>query len=568
MSATNGDDPDILSVATSIADGKDVDWDTAEHTTADARVLDELKVIDSLSRLTDKIPDTWGRLTIADEIGRGSHGTVYRAHDPALGIDLALKVVRPRGPGSQVLAATALNEAHLLARVNHPNVVRVFGAETVGDDIGITMELVEGRTIRERLREECPLSGREATRIGIDVARALTAVHEADLVHADIKAGNVMEASNGRTVLMDFGVGCDQKGASPAASLRAGTPLYQAPELFRGADVSPQSDIYSLGVLLFHMVTGGYPIDAHDTSEVERHHRERRPARQLRDLRPELPSAFIDVVNRALAEKPEDRFRSARDMEAALKHADAQPFFPPIGWVAPLAAAATVILAIALYAMWPAGAPVEDLQTNSRTSDLAKTVAVPPAARGPYTVEAAFYRHGNDGDVRLAGGERVRTGDAISLQVRSSVPVYTYVVNEDDKGKAYLLFPLPSQKLTNPLPAGLQHQIPGLVNNIPVRWEVSSVGGQEHFLVFVSPEPPTAEFQQMIAALPTSSFYQPQEMGNELVGALRGVGGLIKAPPAAERRRLSDDYREPLLTGEQPANGWWVRQLTVLNPEK
>jgi len=568
MSAPPDDHPDLLSVATSIARGDAVDWDTAERTTAATPLLDELRVLDTLSRLADTVPDTWGRLTIMGELGRGSHGTVYRAHDPHLGTDLALKVVRSHGPGSQALAATALNEARLLAQVNQRNVVRIFWAEAIGEDIGIAMEMVQGRTVRDILRLQGTLSARETMVIGVDLCRALAAVHGAHLVHGDIKAGNVMVAPGGRTVLMDFGVGQDLKVHDAFELRRAGTPLYLAPELFRDQGRSPQSDIYSLGVLLFHMVTGTYPIDAQDGDEVERHHAQHRPARLLRDLRPDLDEAFIKVVEHATAERPEDRFRTAGEFEAALSQAlQPQPEPPP--WWRPFLVPATALpVALVIYLLWPFGmGSAPEAVTAGQTADLPRP---PVVAADDYRIEASFYRHEGGSDVRLQSGARVAEGDELSLRIQSSVPVHAWVVNEDDKGESYLLFPLPDQQLVNPLPAGTRHEIPGIVGGERVRWRVSSAGGREHFLVFVSPEPPSPAFQRVFSSLPRPSFGKPvlaQPLNGELVGVLRGVGGLSKAPPAAPHGPpLSNQYGTPLPDAGETTRGWWIRQLTVENP--
>jgi hypothetical protein len=155
------------------------------------------------------------------------------------------------------------------------------------------------------------------------------------------------------------------------------------------------------------------------------------------------------------------------------------------------------------------------------------------------------------------------------MSLKSSVPVYAFVVNEDEHGEAYLLFPLPDQPLTNPLPAGIRHDIPGIVQGEHVRWRVSSAGGREHFLVFVMPEKPAATFERLFANLPPPSYGGPaqaRKLPSELVGALRGVGGLTKAPPTTMTARLSDEFSVPLPAHEETTRGVWIRQLTVDNP--
>jgi serine/threonine protein kinase len=560
------DEADLLSVATAIARGEEVDWDAANRTTTDTALVNELRVIDTVARLGDRIPDTWGRLTIAGELGRGSHGTVYRAHDPHLGVDVALKVVRPDGRAGNAIVARALNEARMLAQINHPNVVRVFWAEPLGSDVGVAMELVNGKTLREIVRQQFPLEVDDILSIGHDVCRALAAVHAQRMLHGDIKAGNVMRTADGRTVLMDFGVGQDLKVQETLPLRTAGTPLYLAPELFEGQARTPQADIYSAGVLLYHLATDAYPIDAHDAIGVERHHAERRPTRPIRELRPDLPSSFVAIVERAIARRPGDRYQTAAEfadeIEKARRSQTVKPWILKTG----LSVAAAALLAISVYLAWPRD---NGSGTTAGTVASAVPAAATTVAADSYKIDAAFYRLQGKTDVRLQPGARVAPGDNLSLRIQSSVPVYAYVVNEDDRGESFLLFPLSNQQLSNPLPAGTRHEIPGLVDGEHVRWEVSSSGGREHFLIFVTPEKPSPAFERIFANLPRPSVGArtlAQRMPTEVVGALRGVGSLAKSPAAASTTRLADEFAVPLPEREETARGVWIRQLTLDNP--
>src|SRR5580692_4233475 len=140
------------------------------------------------------------------------------------------------------------------------------------------MELVKGRTLAELLRAQGPFSAREAALVGLDLCRALAAVHGAGLLHGDVKAHNVMREEGGRTVLMDFGTGRDiwpdhaPRHRGPADDF-SGTPLYLAPEVFAGQARTKTTDIYSLGVLLYHLVTRSYPVEGRTREDVERAHR-------------------------------------------------------------------------------------------------------------------------------------------------------------------------------------------------------------------------------------------------------------------------------------------------------
>jgi serine/threonine-protein kinase len=245
---------------------------------------------------------------------------VYRAWDESLAREVALKIIR--APDA-ALGASVLREGQLLARVRHRNVVTVYGATQIGDEVGLWMELVRGRQLAQLVRLDGPMGPEEAAVIGISLCHALAAVHGAGLIHRDVKANNVMRESGGRIVLMDFGTGRDLTHASRGPGLDlSGTPAYMAPELFAGQPASPASDLYSLGVLLFHLVTGQYPVDGRTFTEVAHAHQQG-TRRLLSDCRPDLPDGFVRVVERALASTPDGRARSAGAMMRELS--DAMP---------------------------------------------------------------------------------------------------------------------------------------------------------------------------------------------------------------------------------------------------
>jgi Tol biopolymer transport system component len=261
----------------------------------------------------------WGHLRLLDRVGGGSYGAVFRAWDPALDREVALKLLQctPDARGSE--AARLVDEARLLARVRHPNVVAIYGAERIAGCVGLWMEFVDGRSLEELLGDQGEFGAAEAGIIGLTLARALSAVHRAGLVHRDVKPQNVLRERGGRIVLMDFGIGFDARAQASAPEV-AGTPLYIAPELLAGDEATPRSDIYSLGVLLFHLVTGEYPIAALTFDDARAAHRARE-YRYLHDVRSDLPEAFVRVVERALQPDPSRRFESAGALEAALSHA-------------------------------------------------------------------------------------------------------------------------------------------------------------------------------------------------------------------------------------------------------
>jgi serine/threonine-protein kinase len=337
----SGDPRRIDALIESIADGNPVDWDALEASAAndsERRVLRHLRLVANVAEvhrtiLSDPAPDDqpigsspalmeigevgqaiprWGHLLLLDKIGEGTFGEVYRARDPWLDREVALKLVKP---GVSIPAARILHEAQTLARVRHPNVVMVHGADMHDGRVGLWMEFVRGRTVGQVLASQGPFSASEAALIGQELCRALAAVHRAGLVHRDIKSQNVMRESGGRLVLMDFGAGELVEG--PQAARPAGTPLYLAPEVLEGGQATVQADIYSLGVLLYHLATGTFPATGTSIEELRLAH-ERGALRRLRDVRPELPDTFVAVVDKALDHNPSRRFASAGDMQHAL----------------------------------------------------------------------------------------------------------------------------------------------------------------------------------------------------------------------------------------------------------
>ncbi|HXE80033.1 MAG TPA: serine/threonine-protein kinase [Vicinamibacterales bacterium] len=252
----------------------------------------------------------WAHLRLIEEIGRGGFGRVYRAWDTALAREVALKLVRVSEAHSREASSLVLEEGRMLARVRHPNVVTVYGALQIGNEVGLWMELVRGRSLADVVRTDGPRGAEEAAVIGLAVCRALAAVHAAGLVHRDVKAHNVMRESGGRIVLMDFGAGRDASIVEPAGWGAPGTPAYMAPEVIAGEPATRASDIYSVGVLLYFLVTGRHPFEGRTLMEIAIGHGSGR-RRLLADDRPDLPDRFIRIVERALAPNPADRFPSA-----------------------------------------------------------------------------------------------------------------------------------------------------------------------------------------------------------------------------------------------------------------
>ena len=362
MADSEGLVPDL---AGAVLDGTPIDWAAAESSADESNrpLLAELRVLAALADLhrrprldaasdapvaTDdrgEVLQHWGHLRVLERIGCGAFGEVYRAWDTRLDREVALKLLpADRGAGDGP-ASSIIQEGRLLARVRHPNVATIYGAEQIGTRIGLWMEFIRGRTLKQIVDGGKGFSGAEASEIGAELCQAVAAVHSAGLLHRDIKAQNVMLAENGRAVLMDFGTG--RELADNYTSDLAGTPLSLAPEILQGREATVQSDIYSVGVLLYHLVTGSYPVRAQSLGDVRLAHErgERTGIRQARaqsDLSPKLAR----IIERAIDPRPERRYESADALGADLAALKPRPRVVRLAYTIGAAAALFLVVGV------------------------------------------------------------------------------------------------------------------------------------------------------------------------------------------------------------------------------
>jgi serine/threonine protein kinase len=261
-----------------------------------------------------------GRYEVLRPLGAGGMGRVYKAHDRVLGEDVAVKILRPEFTRDPEMTRRFRSEIRLARKVSHRNVCRIF---EYGEDDAlcfISMEYIEGRTVKEHL-EVHPPDLHEAYSLALQVAQGLKAVHEHGIIHRDFKASNVMIDGEGVVKLMDFGIaketGVDTSGHTGSGVL--GTPEYMSPEQGGGGKVDFRSDVYSLGCVVFELFTGRPPFRG-DTplATLYKHQREPPPLEGAR-----VPDALIPVLRVALAKAPADRFASVGDFIEALRKARA-----------------------------------------------------------------------------------------------------------------------------------------------------------------------------------------------------------------------------------------------------
>jgi Protein kinase domain len=387
-----GELDDLDKLFESVADGESIDWDALERAAPDDEALALIRQLRLIAEVAEvhrsqvdevapaedaaqtapvfggrvvPIPPSappvpnfgvWGHLLLVRKIGEGSFGEVYQAHDTWLDHAVALKLLKPEAE-KRVPPTQLLHEARKLVLVRHVNVVTVHGAARHNGRVGFWMDFIDGETLSARVQQG-RLSAGEAVSVGQEICRALAAVHQAKLIHRDVKAQNVMRAHDGgRIILMDFGAG---EFVGDALNPRPqGTPLYLAPEIFRGEGASVRSDIYAAGVLLYYLVTDSYPVEGASFEAIRQAH-ERGERRRLRDERPDLPESFIAIVERAIDPDPMRRYATAGDMEAKLsgepasnripvppRREDVVP--PPVPWLrVVLIAAAGLLVAFTL----------------------------------------------------------------------------------------------------------------------------------------------------------------------------------------------------------------------------
>jgi serine/threonine-protein kinase len=259
-----------------------------------------------------------GRYRLMELLGQGGMATIYRANDRQLGRDVAVKVLRPEYGDDPDFLGRFRQEAQAAASLNHPNVVAVYD---YGDDPAgpyIVMELVEGEDLASLVRRNGPLAPRQAARLGAQIARGLAAAHERGIVHRDVKTGNVLLTPDGRAKVVDFGIA---RAIAEAQLTLPGTTLgsvhYFSPEQARGETATSSSDVYSLGVVIYELLTGRRPWEG-DSAAAVAMARLSGPIPAPSDVRPGVPPALDAIVWRALARDPAERFPSAAAMADAL----------------------------------------------------------------------------------------------------------------------------------------------------------------------------------------------------------------------------------------------------------
>ena len=266
-----------------------------------------------------------GRYEIRDELGAGGMGTVYLAHDPKLRRDVALKVLQPQlflqDPDFSLRFE---REVTTIASLEHSSIVPLHDFGEDGEWLYFVMRLMNGGTLEDRIAQG-PIALDEMTRILRRIASALDKAHSRGIVHRDLKPGNILFDDDGDAYLADFGIVKteDSTGIKTRTGLALGTPQYMSPEQLEGRTLDGRSDIYSLGIVLYEMLSGSKPFDHESAAQVIVMHL-RDPAPSLVEANPDLPPGLDDVIQKSMAKEPQLRYATASEMMQAVQVAALQ----------------------------------------------------------------------------------------------------------------------------------------------------------------------------------------------------------------------------------------------------
>ena len=269
-------------------------------------------------------PGTLGTLAhyeITGVLGRGAMGVVLKGHDPRLGRQIAVKLLAPELSMSSKARRRFEREARAAAAINHPNIVTIYDVNHVGTTPYLVMEFVSGGDLGRRLRRLPPLRLPEVLRISLQTAQALAAAHRHGIIHRDVKPGNILlEEGVGRVKLTDFGLASAAMDVSHITSMgqTVGTPSYIAPERISGADANERSDLFSMGCVMYAMLTGHSPFRGRHTLEVIRNLMDVDPL-PLHEVDPSVPRFLSEIVQRLLSKNPDERFPSAQKLAEVLE---------------------------------------------------------------------------------------------------------------------------------------------------------------------------------------------------------------------------------------------------------
>ncbi|MCW5966923.1 MAG: serine/threonine protein kinase [Blastocatellales bacterium] len=327
-----------------------------------------------------------GNYEIRNKVGEGGMGAVYRGVDTALEREVAIKVLRPELYNTPQLAERFHSEAIALARLNHPNIATLYTYLRYGEQSMMVMEFVRGETLEALLRRVGALSVESTIALFGQALDGLSHAHAQGIVHRDLKPANLMLTTTGVVKVMDFGIARIAGGGRMTRTGRLiGTLEYMSPEQVRGLETDSRSDIYSLGIVLYQMLTGQVPFKSDSDYELMRAHIESAPT-PPRELAPNLPPVVESLILRALAKNPVDRFQSVAEFRTALDACLSANFSP---------SRQTEVIAPLLLPDLCAVSPVSRLRTSLSTPAHPSQSGNSMRSGNYETSANAQHRHGN-----------------------------------------------------------------------------------------------------------------------------------------------------------------------------
>jgi eukaryotic-like serine/threonine-protein kinase len=267
------------------------------------------------------LPLQIGRFRVEALLGQGAMGVVYKAHDPEIERSVAIKLIHAellRGDSRQNYLARFRNEAKVAGRCVHSNIVAVYDYSVEGDSPYLVMEYVEGIDLGRAIRRQAPFSEAAVVRIALQVLDALNYAHALDIVHRDIKPSNIMLTARSGLKVADFGISRLISFEATQSSAVLGTPSYMAPEQYRGGPIDGRCDLFSLGCVIYELLSGQRAFGGTSYAEAI-YQLIHEPHRPVRGQRPDISPALADVIDRTLAKSPDQRFDNAAAMAAALR---------------------------------------------------------------------------------------------------------------------------------------------------------------------------------------------------------------------------------------------------------
>ena len=264
---------------------------------------------------------TVGGILLESKLGQGGVGAVYRGRDPGTGAPLAVKVLDSRQGAYADAVRKFVRGAIAAAQIQHPNIVAVHkvGRDPVSGVHFMTMDLLEGKTLDAILEERGPLAASEAVPIVLQTAEGLAAAHAKNVIHRDIKPDNLMVLSDGRVKITDIGLARTVSGAMKTTRVM-GTPHFMPPEQFEGKGMDGRTDVYALGVTLYHSLSKAFPFEGADSMQIV-FAILAKPPRPLTDANPAAPAALWPVIQKMIARSPADRYSTMAEVRSALEAA-------------------------------------------------------------------------------------------------------------------------------------------------------------------------------------------------------------------------------------------------------